>query len=83
MLVVTRKRGEAVVIGDGIEVTVLRVGRDEVRLGIKAATDVSVHRREVYEQIRAANAAAASDSSTAEALLRRLRGGPSPSDGEV
>ncbi|MCC7010603.1 MAG: carbon storage regulator CsrA [Acidobacteria bacterium] len=78
MLVVTRKRGEAIIIGDGIEVTVLRVGRDGVRLGIAAPRDVQVHRREVYDQIRAANAAAASDASAASELIARLRAGLPP-----
>lgn len=75
MLVITRKRGETIVIGDGIEVTVLRVGRDGVRLGVTAPRDVQVHRREVYEQIRAANAAAASNADLASALIARLRAG--------
>jgi carbon storage regulator CsrA len=44
-------------IGDGIEVTVLRVGRDSVRLGVKAARQMPVHRGEIYEAIRQANAA--------------------------
>jgi carbon storage regulator len=55
MLVFTRKRHEAIVIGDGIEVRVLRVGRDSVRLGVTAPASVSVHRREIYEQIREGN----------------------------
>ena len=59
MLVVTRKRDQAIVIGNGIEVRVLRTSRDHVRLGISAPTDVTIHRREVFEAIRAANAAAA------------------------
>ena len=59
MLVVTRRVDEAVVIGDGIEVRVLRVGRSGVRLGITAAPHVAVHRREVYDLISASNRAAA------------------------
>ena len=47
MLVFTRKRHEAIVIGDGIEVRILRVGRDGVRLGVTAPSSVSVHRREI------------------------------------
>jgi len=58
MLVFTRRRHEAIMIGDGVEVRVLRVGKDGVRLGIVAPTDVRVHRREVYEQIRDANQSA-------------------------
>ena len=73
MLVFTRKADEAIVIGDGIEVRVLRVGRDSVRLGIKAPADVVVHRREVYEAIGAANRAAASPAATLDDLAATLR----------
>ncbi len=58
MLVVTRRRNEAIMIGDGIEVRVLRVGKDDVRLGIVAPPDVPIHRNEVYEEIRRENQAA-------------------------
>jgi carbon storage regulator len=73
MLVFTRKVDEAIVIGDGIEVKVLRVGRDSVRIGVSAAPNVPVHRREVYDQIRAANAAAAAASTDIPDLVARLR----------
>jgi carbon storage regulator len=73
VLVVTRKRNEAIVIGDGIEVRVLRVGRDGVRLGISAPSDVSVHRREIYELIRAANTSAATSEGEARGLAAELR----------
>jgi carbon storage regulator len=73
VLVVTRKLNEAIVIGDGIEIVVLRHGRDGVRLGIKAPSHVPVHRREVYDTIRAANASAAGASPQIERLVERLR----------
>lgn len=73
MLVVTRKLNEAIVIGDGIEVRILRQGRDGVRLGITAPSDVAVHRQEVYETIRAANTSAAGAGSSAKDVLDRLR----------
>jgi len=76
MLVVTRKRDEAIVIGDGIEVRVLSTGREGVRLGITAPAHVPVHRHEIYAQICAANAAAAAGASQAQSLLTRLRGNP-------
>lgn len=59
MLILTRRRGESIVIGGEIEVTLLQVQGDQVRLGITAPKDVSVHRKEVLEQIRAENIAAA------------------------
>jgi carbon storage regulator len=59
VLVFTRRRGEAIIIGGGIEVRVLRVGRDGVRLGVVAPESVPVHRQEVHAQISEANRAAA------------------------
>jgi carbon storage regulator len=73
VLVVTRKLNEAIVIGDGIEIVVLRHGRDGVRLGITAPANVPVHRREIYDTIRAANASAAGASAEIEGLVERLR----------
>ncbi len=73
MLVFTRKLDQAIVIGDGIEVKVLRIGRDSVRLGVTAIRRVPVHRAEVYEAIRRANAAAAADAGTLAALVTKLR----------
>jgi carbon storage regulator len=54
MLVLTRKNGESIIIGDNIVVMVVEVRGDKVRLGIEAPTDVSVHRREVYDAIKRA-----------------------------
>lgn len=74
MLVFTRKRNEAIVIADGIEVRVLRVGKDGVRLGIVAPSDVAVHRREIYDAVCAANRSAASTrAADATDLAARLR----------
>jgi carbon storage regulator len=73
MLVFTRRRQQAIRIGDGIEVRVLRLGRDGVRLGIVAPPDVSVHREEVYAEIRAANRGAAADPRDAVRLASRLK----------
>ena len=73
MLVVTRKLNEAIVIGDGIEIVVLRHGSEGVRLGITAPSHVPVHRREIYDTIRAANASAAGASAQIEGLVERLR----------
>ena len=51
MLVLSRKRGESISIGDGIEVEVVDIRGDKVRLGITAPKDVSVHRKEIHELI--------------------------------
>jgi carbon storage regulator len=58
MLVVTRKKDEKLVIGENIEVQVLRIGRENVRLGIKAPSDVSIYRYEIYEAIQSREQAA-------------------------
>jgi carbon storage regulator len=73
VLVFTRRRGETIMIGDGIEVRVLRSGRDGVRLGIVAPMHVPVHRQEVYEQIREANRSAADAPGALTTLAERLR----------
>jgi carbon storage regulator len=73
VLVFTRKRQEAIMIGDGIEVRVLRIGRDGVRLGVTAPTSISVHRREIYDQIRLENQQAATAIASAGALADTLR----------
>jgi len=72
VLVFTRRRGETIRIGDGIEVQVLRVGRDGVRLGVVAPPDVPVHRQEVYASICEANRRAANPVPDLVALSRRL-----------
>jgi len=51
MLILTRRIGETVVIGDDVDITVLGVKGNEVRLGVKAPKEVSVHREEIYERI--------------------------------
>ena len=52
MLILTRKIGEAVKIGDDIEVSIIGVKGNQVRLGINAPNDVAVHREEIYERIK-------------------------------
>jgi carbon storage regulator len=73
MLVFTRRRDEAIMIGDGIEVRVLRIGRDGVRLGVSAPAAVAVHRREVYDQIREENRTAAHVTAPVSIVLERVR----------
>ena len=53
MLVLSRKKNECIVINDSISVVVVEIRGDKVRLGIDAPKDVVVHRKEVYEAIRA------------------------------
>lgn len=55
MLVLTRKVHQSIIISDNIEVVVLEVRGEQVRLGIRAPKDVTVHRKEIYEQIAEEN----------------------------
>lgn len=64
MLILTRKIGEKVIIQDNITITVLGTKGGQVRLGIKAPRDISVHREEVYQQICAKKEAVAKDNIT-------------------
>ncbi len=59
MLVLSRQRDETIMIGDEIEISVVDIRGDKVRLGISAPTRIAVHRKEVYEAIRKENAQAA------------------------
>jgi carbon storage regulator len=52
MLILTRRAGETVMVGDDITVTVLGVKGNQVRVGIKAPRDVPVHREEIYQRIK-------------------------------
>lgn len=52
MLILTRRAGETLMIGDDVTVTILGVKGNQVRIGINAPKDISVHREEVYERIK-------------------------------
>ena len=56
MLILTRKYGESLMIGDQVKVTVLGVKRGQVSIGISAPQEVSVHRQEIFERILAERA---------------------------
>jgi carbon storage regulator len=69
VLVLSRRIGESIIIGDDIVVTVLEVRGDVVRVGIDAPRSVRVHREEVYRELEAANRAAAQASAAGETDL--------------
>jgi carbon storage regulator len=75
MLVLSRQRDETIMIGDDIEITVVDIRGDKVRLGITAPPSVPVHRKEVYEAIKRENRDAAQvrldDLKNADEKLRR------------
>lgn len=68
MLVLTRKPGEAIVIGDDIEIEIVAIGGGKVRVGITAPRSTTVHRKEVYVELQeaAADGAAPPESAAGE-----------------
>ncbi|QSQ10408.1 Translational regulator CsrA [Koleobacter methoxysyntrophicus] len=58
MLVLTRKSGQKIIIGDNIRIAVLEIQGDQVRIGIQAPRDITIHREEIYEEIQKENKAA-------------------------
>jgi carbon storage regulator len=76
MLVLTRKTNQSIMIGDDVEVTVLAVSRDKIRLGIAAPREVPVFRKEVYLSIKGEGGDADSDNrEDTEAALEALKQG--------
>lgn len=72
MLALSRKKDEAIVINNDIEITIIEVKGDQVKLGISAPKSVPVYRKEVYVQIQEANKEAANSSANVEALKNLL-----------
>lgn len=85
MLVLTRKIGEGITIGDDIKVVVMQVKGKQVRLGIKAPDGLAVHREEVFERIKEENRIASKSSPDSlvragDILKRKRIVTPKPSD---
>lgn len=78
MLVITRKAGEAVILNDNIEVVVVSVEGNQIRLGFNAPAAIAIHRKEVYERIQLANREAAVSKKSVR--LPHLSGGVKPPD---
>ncbi|MBQ8822695.1 MAG: carbon storage regulator CsrA [Lachnospiraceae bacterium] len=60
MLALSRKKGEAIIVNNNVEITILEVKGDQVKIGISAPKEVPVYRKEVYAQIQQANEEAVS-----------------------
>jgi carbon storage regulator len=80
MLVLSRRVGERLMIGDNIVITVIDVRSDGVRIGIDAPRDVRVTRAEIYEAVRESNQEAAAADDDAVDSLRALRARPGAKD---
>lgn len=77
MLVLSRQRDETIMIGDEIEISVVDIRGDKVRLGINAPTRIAVHRKEVYDAIKRENAQAARlGASDLDSLAQTIKPGP-------
>ena len=72
MLALTRKVGESIVIHNNIEITVLEVKGEQVKLGISAPKEIAIFRKEIYVQIQEENKAAASNVEQTAELLKNL-----------
>ena len=78
MLVLTRKSNQSIMIGDDIELSVLAIMGEKVRIGIQAPRDIPVFRKEVYLEIQQERAAQVGDAAReVDAALTRLGGAPS------
>lgn len=78
MLILARKVGQHIVIGNEIEITVVEVRGDQVRLGITAPRSIAVHRKELLEQVAAENVQAAGTAQSATddiSRILRVKGG--------
>ncbi|MGE5418123.1 MAG: carbon storage regulator CsrA [Acidobacteriota bacterium] len=75
MLVLTRKKNESLMIGEDIEIVIVDIQGDRVRIGINAPKKLPVHRKEVYEEIIEANRAAQVQVQGLEELLKAMKDG--------
>ena len=73
MLVLTRKKGEAIVLNDNIEITILGIDGDQIKLGINAPKNINIYRKEVYLNIKEENKLAASQNVSFHELQRILK----------
>ena len=72
MLVLSRRIGESIVIGNQVTITVLEVRGDQVRIGIDAPRDVQVHREEVWQELQEENARAATTAERTRRVVARM-----------
>lgn len=73
MLVIARRKGETLLIGENIEINVLEIQGDKVKIGVSAPKNIRVLRKELLEELRSANEAAAVDKANLKALADKLK----------
>ncbi|MBS4178281.1 carbon storage regulator CsrA [Lederbergia citrea] len=73
MLVLTRKKGESIQIGEDIEITITSIKGDQVKIGINAPKNVEIHRKEVWVDIQSENAAASEEVSDLFGILAEAK----------
>lgn len=73
MLILARKKGEAIQIGNGIEIKVISIQGDQVKIGIEAPKTVEVYRKEIYEQIQEENKQAATTTTNVLELIKKSK----------
>ncbi|MCB5934580.1 carbon storage regulator CsrA [Caldibacillus thermoamylovorans] len=71
MLILARKKGEAIQIGNEIEITIISIQGDQVKIGIDAPKTVEVYRKEIYEQIQEENKQAATTTTNILELIKK------------
>lgn len=72
MLALSRKPGESVVIGNNIEITILEVKGEQIKVGIKAPKDIAIYRKELFEQIQDSNREASETSAQVMKNLNKI-----------
>lgn len=73
MLILTRKKGETIKIGDDIEITITDIHGDQVKIGVDAPKHIEIHRKEVYLDIQKENEKATSNVSNLFTLLSKIK----------
>ena len=82
MLVLSRKPGEAILIGDDIEISIVEVRGDTVRIGINAPRNITILRQELMAEVAKTNIEAVSTARDAEGILKSLLSGKLKEEGE-
>jgi len=73
MLVLSRKMGESIIVGDNIEISIVDIQGDNIRIGINAPKSIKIFRKEVYEEIQAENRRAAENLDNMKTELQKMK----------